>query len=422
MNDMYLHGSRTASVSEESSPESSVTPRVSLLEVLTRLALHKWLILKVTGVGILTGLVLSFVLPVRYSARTLIMPPQQSQSAASLLMNQLVGGGSGTGSLAAMAGAGLGLKNPNDICIGLLKSRPVADAIIDKFRLSIVYRAKDMTAARQRLAKKTEIVSEKSGFISVTVTDNDKVRAAEMANAYTESLRALTKNLAITEASQRRLFYEDQLKQAKDALVTAESDFEQVQQKRGLVALDSQAKAMIESLASLRAQVAAKQVQVQAMQTYSTESNPDIQMAERELSSLQAQVARLEERSRSSEFGNLGLRDVPGAGLEYLRAEHEAKYRQALFDLLLKQYDAARMDEAKDAAVIQVVESAIAPDRKSSPKRALITIFLTMLGFISGCLLVLFKWWKELVTAEPLVASQFSEFRSALIGPRPERR
>jgi tyrosine-protein kinase Etk/Wzc len=314
---------------------------VSLIDVLTQLAYRKWLIAKVTGIAVLAGVGLALVRPVQYTATTKIMPPQQTQSTASMLMmNQLTGAGGG--SLAALAGGGLGLKNPNDIYVGLLTSRPIADAIIQKFSLAIEYHANDMTAARKELASYTKVTSEKNGFISVSVTDKDKKRVAEMANAYTDQLRILTKTLAVTEASQRRLFYEEQLKQAKDGLVAAELAFQQVQQQKGLVQLDAQAKAMIESLAALRAQVAAKQVEVQALRSYSTEHNPDVQLAERELTSLQAEEARLEQSNHSPGIAGLGLGNVPAAGLEYLRAAHELQYRQALFDMLMKQYDAAK--------------------------------------------------------------------------------
>ena len=149
------------------------------------------------------------------------MPPQQTQSTASLMMNQLAEYRQ-QARWPRWPVVGLGLKNPNDIYIGLLNSRPVADAIIHRFGLATLYRAKDMTAARKKLADETVVASEKNGFIAVSVTDKDKSRAAEMANAYTDELRVLTKTLAVTEASQRRLFYEEQLKQAKDALVAAE--------------------------------------------------------------------------------------------------------------------------------------------------------------------------------------------------------
>jgi uncharacterized protein involved in exopolysaccharide biosynthesis len=388
----------------------------SLIDVLTQLAYRKRLIATVTGIAVLVGLILCLVLPVRYTATTRIMPPQQTQSTASMLMmNQLTGVGGG--SLAALAGGGL-LKNPNDIYIGLLTSRPIADAIIQKFSLAKEYHAKDMTIARKKLADYTEVTSEKNGFIAVSVTDKDKKRVAEMANAYTDELRILTKTLAVTEASQRRLFYEEQLKQSKEALVAAELAFQQVQQQKGLVQLDAQARAMIESLSVLRAQVATKQVEVQALRSYSTEQNPDVQLAERELTSLEAEETRLEQNNHSPGIAGLGLGNVPAAGLEYLRASHELAYQQALFDMLMKQYDAAKLDESKDAAIIQVVEPAIEPDRKSSPKRALIVVLFAFVGFFAGCILALFLWGKELVQLDTDVSKRFEELSYALRGRR----
>ncbi len=398
-----------------SAPEApTVGFEVSLIDVLTQLAYRKWLIAKVTGIVVLAGVVLSLVLPVRYSASTKIMPPQQTQSAASMMMSQLtsVGGGS----LAAIASGGLGLKNPNDIYVGMLTSRPIADAIIQKFGLMQVYHAKDMTEARKKLAGYTEVTAEKSGFVAISVTDKDKKRVAEMANAYTDQLRILTQTLGVTEASQRRLFYEEQLKQAKDALVAAEVAFQQVQQQKGLVQLDAQAKAMIEGIAALRAQVAAKEVEVQALRSYSTEQNPDVQLAEKELTSLQAEESRLEQTNHSPGIAGLGLGNVPAAGLEYLRAAHELAYRQALFDMLMKQYDAARLDEAKDAAIIQVVEPAIEPDRKSSPKRAIILLLSIFVGFFAGCILALLELGRNIVQSDPIAAKQFEELSYALMG------
>jgi uncharacterized protein involved in exopolysaccharide biosynthesis len=384
---------------------------VSLIDLLTQLAYRKWLIAKVTGIAVLAGVVLALVQPVRYTATAKIMPPQQTQSSASMMIGQLTSAGGG--SLAALAGGGLGLKNPNDIYIGLLTSRPIADAIIQKFSLAKEYHAKDMTAARKKLAGYTEVTSEKNGFITVSVTDKDKKRVAEMANAYTDQLRILTKSLAVTEASQRRLFYEEQLKQAKEALVAAELSFQQVQQQKGLVQLDAQAKAMIEGLAVLRAQVAAKQVEVQALRSYSTEQNPDVQLAERELTSLQAEEARLEQSNHSPGIAGLGLGNVPAAGLEYLRAAHELQYQQALFDMLMKQYDAAKLDESKDAAIIQVVEPAIEPDHKSPQRRALIVLLFTIVGFFAGCLLAVFRWWKNIVQSDPDTAKQLYKLKQA---------
>jgi capsule polysaccharide export protein KpsE/RkpR len=309
----------------------------------------------------------------------------------------------------------MGLKSPNDIYLGLLTSRPIADAIIQKFNLAKVYHAKDMTKAREKLASCTAVISEKNGFIAISVTDNDKKRVAEMANTYTEQLRILTKSLAITEASQRRLFYEEQLKQAKEALVASEIAFQQVQQQKGLVQLDAQAKAMIESLAVLRAQVAAKQVEVQALRSYSTEQNPDVQLAERELTSLQAEEARQEQSNHAPGIAGLGLGNVPAAGLEYLRTAHELQYQQALFDMLMKQYDAAKLDESKDAAIIQVVEPAIEPDQKSSPHRLQILLLFTIGGFIASCFLVWILWRRTVAQSDPDLAKALQNLKRLLL-------
>ena len=383
--------------------------QVSLLGVLIQFARRKWLIAYVTGFAGLCGIVISLALPVRYTAVTKIMTPRQSQSAASLLMSEI--SNSNLGSLANVAGGGLGLKNPNDLYIGLLNSRTVADAIIEKFELAKVYRAKNMLIARKKLADNTKVVSERSGLLAISVEDKDRNRAAEMANAYTDGLRVLTKTLAVTEASQRRLFYEEQLKSAKDGLVSAELALQQIQQKKGLVVLDAQAKALVEGIAVLHAEISTKQVELQAKRSYSTEQNPEVQLLEGQLASMKVEASRLEQRSKTSGAGNLGLQDLAGSGLEYLQAEHEVKYRQVMFDMLLRQFDAAKLDEAKDAAVIQIVEPAIPPDQKSSPRRAMIVLMFTVLGLLCG---ISYVFVHDLSSRNPATLESLAEFKSAL--------
>ena len=362
-----------------------------------------------TGIAFLIGIVVSLLLPVSYTATTKIMTPQQTQPSAALLMSQLAINPAATNPLSVATGGGLSLRNPNELYLGLLASRPVADGIIAEFGLSGVYRAKDMTAARKALADRTVVTSEKSTLIAISVTDTDKKRAAAIANAYPEQLRNLTKNLAVTEASQRRLFYEDRLKDAKADLVNAELAFQQIQKQKGLIQLDAQTKALITSLADLHAEVADKEVQLQALRSYSTEQNPEVQLLESQLSSLQNQTAKLEERSGSPESGGLHLADVAGAGADYLRAEHELEYRQALFDLLLKQYDAARWDESRNAAVIQVVEDAIPPEVKSAPRRTLIVLAFAALGLFGAWFYIL---GRNILAGNPRLLQLLAEFKS----------
>ena len=395
-----------------SSPEGSGTAfGVTLFEVLTQLAMRKWLIVSVTGAAIGIGLLYGLMQSTEYTSVTKIMPPKQTQSTTSLL-NSPMGGGS----LADVSGGGLSLKDPNAIYIGLLQSRPIADAIIRTFDLTRVYHSGDMTAARKALANDTKVVSERSGLISISVTDSDRKRVAAIANAYTAELRVLTKTISVTEASKRRLFFEEQLNDAKEGLIAAEESFQQVQQNKGLVHLDSQAGVLIGSLAAVRGQIAAKQVELEGLRSYSTEHNPDVQLAERELSTLQGEAARMEHHGSSSDFSESGLEDVPKAGLDYVRAQRELQYRQAYFDLLLKQYEAARLDEGKDAAVIQVVEPAIEPDRRSSPQRMMILVYFAIAGFLVACLLALASWCRSLAECDPDLSGALGKFKAAVTG------
>jgi uncharacterized protein involved in exopolysaccharide biosynthesis len=385
--DSYTIHSEADSEGASTSQDYGATLGVTVIEMVTELARQKQLIAIVTGAAMLIGLVYGLVAPVRFTSATVLMPPKQTQSSASFLNTPI-----GMGSLADVAGGGLGLRDPNAIYVGLLRSRPIADAIIDKFNLTKVYRAEDMTAARRKLEKNTLIKSETSTLISIAVTDGDKKRAADIANAYTEQLRDLTKTISGTEASRRRLFYEDQVKSQKEALIAAEVAFQEVQQQKGLVQLDAQAKAMIEGLAAIRAQVAAKQVEVQALRSYSTEQNPAVQLAERELSSMQAEVAQLEQHGQPTGYSDL-------------------EFQQALFDRLFTQYEAARLDEAKEAATVQVVEPAIEADRRSSPRRLLILVLFTIGGFLASCF---FARWRNLAQSAPDLARALENLKRTL--------
>jgi capsule polysaccharide export protein KpsE/RkpR len=237
-----------------------------------------------------------------------------------------------------------------------------------------------------------------------------------MANTYTEQLRALSKTISVTEASRRRLFFEEQLKSQKEVLIAAEVAFQQVQQNKGLVHLDAQANVIIGSLAALHGQIAAKEVELQALRSYSTEHNPEVQLAEREISTMQDEAAQMEHHSQPNGYSDIGLKDVPKAGLDYIRAAREEEFQRSIFEMLLRQYEGARLDEAKEAATIQVVEPAIEPDRKSSPKRAQILLLSAILGFFSGCILTLSLWCKERLQSDPGGSKRLEDLHIALWG------
>jgi uncharacterized protein involved in exopolysaccharide biosynthesis len=388
---------------------------ITFIELMVVLARRKRIIAAATGTGMLAAAIVSLLLPIRYTSTTTIMTPREAPSLTALLTNNSQLSNASLGSLASLTGPGMLMRNPNDLYIGFLGSRPVLDAIIDQFGLMKLYHSADRTAARVTLAQRTEILSQKSGLIAISVTDSDKKRAADMAAAYITQLRSLTQSIALSEASQRVLFYEGQLKRTKDDVVQAEFAFQQVQQKSGIVQVSAQTSAMIGGLAALRAQITAKEVEVHSLRSYSTDHNPQVELAESELGSLREQMTIMEQHNPSKRPFDMGLGDIPTASLEYLSAEHELLYRQTLFDLLLKLYDSARLDEAKEAAVIQTVEPAIEPDRRSSPKRKLIALCGLFAGFFIGCGIALLEPLLQFVNSNPDAARLLRDLKRELV-------
>jgi uncharacterized protein involved in exopolysaccharide biosynthesis len=294
------------------------------------------------------------------------------------------------GQIGAIAGLGagdLGLKNPADIFVAMLTSRTIEDNLINRFDLRKIYWVKRYQDARKKLEGRSEIIATKEGLISISVTDRDPKRAAEIANAYVGELHYLNQNLAITEAGQRRLFYEQQIKAEQSELSAAELALKRVQEKSGLLQPDVQGRTMIASIADLRAQVASHEVQLQTMRSYATPNNPDLKRAETELAGLRGELAKLEHANTVAGNGNIAIpaRQMPEAELEYLRRGRELKYHEALYEFLGKQLEAARIDEANDTLLVQVVDKAVPPEKKSSPHRTLIVMVTAALALLLAC-------------------------------------
>src|SRR3989449_5810937 len=265
----------------------------------------------------------------------------------------------------------------------MLRSRTVADDLIDRFSLMSVYKEKIRDYTRKKLESATDIrAGTKDGIISISVDDGDPRRAAGLANGYVDELEKLTKTLAVTEAGKRRLFFEREVKMASDELANAEVALKQTQEKTGLILLDSQSRAMIESLASLRARVAAQEVLVQQIRTFAAPENPELIREEKALEALRDQLSRLEGGQGKRLFADVPIENVPTAGLEYVRKYRDVKYHEALFELLAKQYEAARIVEARDAFVVQQLDKAIPPEKQSWPKRSIVVLVATFLALL----------------------------------------
>ena len=381
---------------------------ISILDLLIVIAERKRIILGITAVFIILAIAYSLTLPNGYTATATLLPPQDSSVSASLA-SQL-------GGIAALAGGGFGIKNSNDTFVALLKSRTVEDAMAQHFGLMQEYHVQHLSDAGKIFESHAKVDgSGPGGLIRISVVDRDPRRAAELANGYIDQLRNLSQHLAITEASQRRLFFEQELEQAKVNLANSEEALKQTEQTTGVMQLDNQARALSESATSLRAQIVTREVEIQGMQTYATGENAQLVQAQRELESLRAQLAKVggSEDSPSSEL-IIPKGRVPEAGLEYLRKLRDVKYNETIFDILARQYEAAKLDEAKQGALIQVVDQAVPPDSRSSPKRRLIVILATALGFFFGVFVALIQIGFRRLKDNPEVILKLYLLRKAL--------
>ena len=353
---------------------------VAIRALFALLAGRKRFLLAVTLAGGVAAAIISLFIPNTYTATALILPPTKPQSLSSAL--------AGLGGMASVLAPTLGLKDPSDMYIGILKSRSVADDIIKNFHLQQVYDEKSKENTRRELTTRASFIAGKDSLIQISVEDREPKRAADLANAYIAELNMQNDRLAITESAQRRLLYEREVENEKNSLAKAEDVLRETQQKTGIVEVSSQAQVIIASIAQLRAEIAMREVALQRLRAGATSQNPEVMGQETELASLRGQLSRLERGGSSQRSGDplIPVANVPKAGLDYLRALREVKYHEALFEVLSKQYEAARIDEAKESPVIQVVDYAIPPEKKSGPPRLAITIFWTMLSAIAGCI------------------------------------
>jgi len=349
---------------------------ISLLDLLQTIVDNlRLLVLGPLAVGLL-ALGISFAIPPTYTATVKFLPPQQQQSAAAGMLASL-------GGLGSLAGGALGgLKNPADQYLAFMKSNSVQDALIERFKLQERYETKFKVDTRKELTTNARAVSGKDGLITLDVDDKDPHFAADLANAHVDELQKLLAKLAVTEAQQRRMFFEKQLGQVKDKMIAAELALRATGISSN--ALKSNPTAAVAGVAALKAQVTAQEVKVGAMRGYLAETAPDFKQAMNELASLRVQLAKQE-------------KDEPAAGNgqgDYVSKYREFKYQETLFDLFAKQFELAKVDESREGAVIQVLDAAQPPEKKAKPKKALIAIIAT-LG--AGFALLLFVFIRQAV-------------------------
>lgn len=377
---------------------------VDFWDLLIGLGEEKGFILLVTGAFAAVGLAIAMLIKPTFTGRTVIMPPQQNQSASAALSASL-------GALAGVAGLGGAVKSTDELYVALMRSDAIALNLSERLKLKDRYQVETHDDVKRMLTAAVRISADKkSSLIAVEADDKDPKFAAELANAYVNELRALTGRLAISEAQQKRVFFEAQMTKAKDELIKAEVAVKESQERGGLVSVDAQTQSTIGAAAQLRAQVVAKEVQIQAAKPYAGPENPELRRMLSELSSLKIQLEKLEVGSGS---GRAAGTSASADSLGNVRLYRELKYQEAIFGAMVQQFQLARVEESKEAPLIQQVDVARPPERKSGPARALIVALATVAGLSMGILVAFVRRSIRNATATPSGATRVKAFARA---------
>lgn len=387
------------------------------------LAKYSRMIIYTTLIVSLVTYIFLLTVPKKYTATASFIPPFQNVT----LSGQLLDGLTGTtvpgvpsvgGTLGNMAAGLLGLKSPLDIYVGIMNGNNIADRIIERFDLKTSYRKKYIEDTRRQLAARASIKSDKSGLITIKVTDESPRRAAAMANAFMEELGKLLQEITEREANSRLAFLEKKHSLAAITLTKAEETLRAFSEKSGVLQIDAQTKGMIEYIANLRAMIDYKEVELQVLQKRATPSNYEVIQLETELKGLREKLHAAEAQD-SGNPGTSGVMiatgKVPGLGLEYLRLYREAKFHQGVYYLYGKLVELARIDQTREATIIQVVDWATSPERKSHPQRLFLTILTSGITFILLIIVAFFReYWQTKSQSDVIKFTQIQQYLQSL--------
>jgi uncharacterized protein involved in exopolysaccharide biosynthesis len=390
-------------------PEEEAPNKVHILD-LVLLAVRERRLILWSGVA---GAVLAFVafyffISVKYRSETVILPPEQASSRS-------------TGNTMADLGAalasseGVNLKSSEDFWTSVLKGRTINDYVIDHYDLKKEYGVKLRTQAEKKLKRRASFDIDKAGLITISVDDPDPKRAAQLANAYVEALHASMDKLAITDAAQRRVFFEGQLAQEKEKLNQAELALEQMQRRTGVITLGGQTAEAIKLISDLRTKIAEKTVEMQALGSSATAENPEMRRLQTEIDAERSQLAQVEkEQQGKAALGDVGPDSLPQATLDYIRVVRDLRYHEGLFEALAKQVEGARMDEARTAPMVQVVDVAIPDDKPTGLPRPLWVLIGFVAGAICGLIAAAIRQSFRKMKESPDGSRKLQEIREAL--------
>jgi tyrosine-protein kinase Etk/Wzc len=378
--------------------EAMEEDEISLLDLAIALGEEKKTLFAIPAITTTLAIVVSLLMPPIFTAKTVMMPPQQQQSGAASALASL-------GALAGFAGAA-GVKSPDEMYIAFLQSEALQNELIKKFDLRERYKTKTFVDTRNAMKGIIKIAADKkAGLINVEVSDKDPEFAAKLANAHVEELRNLMGRLAVTDAQQRRVFFEQAITKTQNELAEAEANFRAAKEKSGMQVTAVIAETSVRAGAEMRAQIAAKEVQLAAMSSFATSQNPDVQRLGGELAALRSQLRKLEMGSGA---------DEKSSPLQQLavKSYRDIKAREAMMGVLVAQYESARVDEAKEGPLIQQVDVALPPERRSSPKRALIVLVSAFVGLFLGLLVAFVRRAIRRAAENPETSGQIAKLKA----------
>ncbi|MBI2355252.1 MAG: lipopolysaccharide biosynthesis protein [Deltaproteobacteria bacterium] len=386
-------------------PDTFEEQEINLLELLQVVVRRKAVIVKLCAAAAVLSICFSLTLKNIYTASAKILPPQKdSGGGLSALLSQ-------AGGLAGLAG-GMGFGGSSDLYMGILKSRSVADAVIKRLDLQNEFKTKTIDDTRKVLEGSVKFKAGKDGIISIDADSKEPKKAALLANTFVEELGRRSVQLNLSKAGSERIFLEKRLEVVKQDLKGAENDMRSFQEKHKTIKVDSQATVAIEGIARLKAEVVSKEVQLASLRNSMTDESNEVRTLQAGIARLRGQLGAMTGNGGSDNVipaaGN-----VPGLGVEYVRRMRELKIQEAIFEQLTKQYEVAKLNEAKDSSAVQVLDDAVVPLRKSKPKRSLIVMLSTVTAFFVSIFVVFIQ--EYLAKLSPEDARMLGEIKQSLI-------
>jgi capsule polysaccharide export protein KpsE/RkpR len=410
MTDKQASRSREVLVDDLELESSYVDPaerRASRERTVARLQLfweHRRFLLKMLAGGVAVSLLLALLIPYQYQSIARLMPPDQSSSLGLAMLAGLTGK-SNSNSLANLAGNALGLKSSGDLFLGVLQSRTIRDDIVDKFNLRKVYREQRWESARDKLASRTDLSTDRtSGIILIKVSDRSPQRAAAMAQEYITQLNQVLATQDTSAAHRERVFLEQRLQQVKQNLEVAEKEFSDFASKNAALDVPTQGKAMVAATASLQGELIAAQTELQGLRQIYTDSNVRVRSTQARIEELQHQLDQMGSGSdngsgsQTSPSANASFypsfRKLPALGVTYADLLRNTKVQEAVFEALTQEYELAKVEEAKELPSVKVLDPPNVPEKPSFLPRFLMSLLggLAVLAVGLGCIVASTNW------------------------------